>query len=398
LGFGSFLDPSISLTLAPAAKAKKGTAALIQNWVLAEPKTQKPAYNYNLAVLDDHIAAKPLHTFAPAKLAVIHAAYYGDGTTSPAAFLRYPTFALGGGDGAFDVVPRASRRTEYVGSIGNPSWTDVAIINDDALEDPGFVDGPERMIHAGSAHSIDWFRGPLGAAIPTQQNPGFCLGCRFGNTISVGLAPFTDSVASHAGEMFGAEDGLPVARFRLYRNGKLISDTDDSLGGDFSVSAAKATYTAVLDFNRRLSTPAQSTQSKTELTFSSARGAGKKLPSSWDCDGDNCRVLPIVQARVGLPTDLNGRLPAGKSVVTVTVAQAQKATKAKITSAGLAYRPAGWSWSTVKLKAIGGGKYRGVIDNRDFSGLDVDLRVSGGDVAGSSFKQTVLRAYTVAES
>ena len=238
-------------------------------------------------------------------------------------------------------------------------------------------------------------RGPLSAAIPAQPNAGgYCFTCRYGDTIGVGLLPFTDSSLNHYGTIFGAEDALPVARFRFYRNGKLVSDQDDMLGLAIKVPAAKATYKAVLDVDRRLQDPIQSTRTSTELTFVSARNAGRKLPSSWFCDGANCRVLPIVQARLGLPTALNGTLPVGKSTLTVTVAQVQKASTSPITKATLEIRPAGYGWSTVKLKALGGGKYQGVVDTTEFAGSNVDVRFGGSDKAGSSYRQTVLRAFT----
>jgi hypothetical protein len=154
----------------------------------------------------------------------------------------------------------------------------------------------------------------------------------------------------------------------------------------------------VLDIDRRLQDPAQSTRTRTELTFRSAKNAGKKLPSNWYCDGTNCRVLPIVQARLSLPLAINGTLPAGESTVTVTVARIQQAATSAAASAGLEYRPAGGAWTKVKLTSIGGGKYRGVIDNTDLDGRAVDVRFRGADKAGSKYQQTVLRAYTVAGS
>jgi hypothetical protein len=398
IGSGYSFDSDSDVRVAPAAKPKIGKVSLIQSWALREPGTNTdPSYVYDLASIDDHIPASLRKTFAASDLGVISAAYYGDGPTRTGALLRYavyPTTGLGGG--TLEPLTRPSARTEYVGATGKPTWTDVALLNYDSFDDPGFVDGPTRTIPTGTYTTARWFRGPLAPAIPVQTSYPYCYGCRSGNTISVGMAPFTDSDLRHSGELFGAEDGLPVARFRFYRNTTLIADQDDSLGGLFAVPAGRATYRAVLDVDRRLNDPVQSTRTQTEFTFSSAKNVGPKLPSSWFCDGEGCRVLPIVQAQVALPTDLNGRLPAKKSTVTVTAAQAQLATKSSITSATLEYRPAGEGWTTVALKAAGGGKYRGSLDNSDLEGTFVDLRVSATDKAGSTFKQTILRAYRVA--
>jgi hypothetical protein len=393
-----FVDRSGTVLLAPTGPAKIGTLGTTYSWGLTEP-VASPTYIYSVVAIDNQIPAVPKYSFTDAQLATVNAAYYGEGQPRTAAFLRYPLTDFGGG-GVYDPVARGTRRTEYAGTnSGSPLWVDSLISNNNSFDDPGFVDAPPRALPAGSTSSVNWLKGPLAAAIPSQPDGGFCFGCRYGNTISVGMVPFTDSNLTHIGSIFGAEDGLPVARFRFYKNGKQVSDQDDMLGGSFTVPAGKATYKAVLDVDRRLVEPVQSTRTRTEFTFKSAKNTGKKLPENFYCEGDNCRVLPIVQARLSLPLSINGTLPAGKSTVTVSVAQAQGATKSAITAAGLEIRPAGWPWTTVKLTSIGGGKYQGVVDNTDtFPGSAVDVRVSGADKAGSSFLQTVVRAYTVAGS
>lgn len=393
------VGPNIALGVTPTAKTTVGTTDIFHTFVLAG---RTPAVNpdsYTVATHQRLIPANPHFTFRAADFGVLHSAYYGDGSTKRGGILRFPSFAASlFGGGSFDPVTRGARRTEYVAANERVSWTDGALVNYDALDDPGFMDGPTRTIPARHTVNVSWFRGPLAAAIPPASDFNFCYICRSGNHIEVGLAPYTDSDPAHVGELWGAEDGLPVARFRFYRNGKLVSDHDDYLGGDFVVSRRKATYRAVLDVDRRLMEPAQSTQSQTELTFSSAKNTGKKLPNNWYCDGTHCRVLSIVQARVALATDLQGRLPAGRSNVTVTVAAAPPSARSPITGATLAVRFAGWGWSSVPLTPVGGGRYTGVLNNRKGAGSAVDVRVTAKDKAGSAFRQTILRAYRVSPS
>jgi hypothetical protein len=198
--------------------------------------------------------------------------------------------------------------------------------------------------------------------------------------------------------MFGAEDGTPVTRFRFYQNASLVFDGDDYLGGVFDVPTVNTKYRAVLDLDRRLTGTKQSTSSTTEYTFASAAGQGSVLPENWYCDaGDTgCRVLPVVTARVALPTTLNGRLPAGRSTVTVTASRIQNAAAGTITSAGLRIRAAGHGWQTVALTKTANGTYTGVVDNTGLGGADVDVKLTAADSPGNSFTQTVLKAYTVA--
>jgi len=412
-GYGVFLGAGATVFVAPAKPARVGQVSTRQTWALNGPG-EVPRYSYSLAAASDRIGADQLYRFAPADLGTIRAAYYGDGPVRTAGFARYPTYPAGlsdpdggAGAGTYDPVRRGTRRTEYVGSAGAvPVWFDGLLVNPEGLDDTGFVDSPTRTIDAGSTRSIDWLRGPLPAVIPEQPAPAtagadavrFCYGCRSATTLSLGLAPFTDSDPTHVGSLFSARDEVPVARFRLYRNDILIADQEDTLGTTVTVKPARARYRAVLDVDRRLQDPVQSTRTRTELGFTSTANKGPKLPTGWGCAVAGCRVLPLVQARVVVPTDLNGIVRKGFSTVTVTVTAAQNATVTAAAGAGLEIRPAGQSWSPIVLTPIGGGVFRGAIDSADVdgAGLDpvpVDVRVQGADKSGNTFTQTILRAF-----
>lgn len=392
---GYFITPGLDLEVAPAARARVGTVRVVQSWTL-EQRAATPAYAYSLASLDDHIPAQP-HTFRTSDLATISATYDGDGSGARGGFSRAPEFADTGAGGIITPVALGTRRTEYAGAVGGAvQWGDTMLTSYDSTEDPGFFDRDPRSLPPGSTTTQVWFRGPLGAGVPVQGSDSFCYGCRSGNTLSVGLAPVTDSNPFHVGSLFGSGDGLPVARFRLYRGSTLVDDEDDSTGADVKVSSKKRSYRAVVDVDRRGTGARLSTQSRTEMTFSAARNKGAKLPDDWFCDGDSCRVLPLLQARASLATDHQGQLPLGRSTVTVRVAQVQNATTSPVTTAVLEYRPAGSDWIRVDLRRTSEGVYTGVIDDRDDPGAVADLRVSAEDKAGSTYRQTVARAFTVA--
>jgi hypothetical protein len=352
---------------------------------------------YALASLDDHIPAVPRHTYTPGDLATVHATYGGDGSGAPGAFGRLPVFEDGGGGGYVVPVARGTRRTEYAGATRPVAWADLAVLNIHADDDPGFFDAAPRRLPAGSTTTQTWFRGPLAPRIPVQDGGGLCYGCRAGNTLSVGVVPVTDSDLRHFGDLFGAGDGLPVERFRLYRGTKLLSDEDDAVGATVKVRSRKGTYRAVVDVDRRQNQPRLSTRSRTELTFSSARGKGRKLSKRWFCDGaSTCRALPLLPARVSMPTDLDERLPLGRPVVTVRATPAQNAAASAVVSAGLEYRAKGRGWVGVELRRTAPGVYSGVLDDTDVAGTVADLRVTAANAAGSTFRQTVSRAFTVA--
>jgi hypothetical protein len=403
MGAGYTLDDSSQFFVAPAGPATIGTVVFTQGWHLTAPGAA-PAYTYDLATLGNRIPAQTNTTFTTADLAAVSASYYGDNKSRDGGTVRYPYFpGTYGSGGTYQRVPLGTERIEYVGAKGGtPFWTDGAVQNYDSPDDPGFMDTFWRKLLPGNNYKQIWYRGPLGAGIPSQPaGDGYCEACRSATLLAIRVIPLTDSSPLHAGNVLGAEDGLPVGRFRFYKNGKKIYDHDDYIGGEFTVSTTKATYKAVLDVDRRLQEPNQSTSSRTELTFASGNGPGGKLPKSWFCSAgstEECRALPVLQAKAALPVSLNGTLPAGKSTITVTAARIQYAPASAPATATFEFRPAGWSWTSVKLTSIGGGKYTGVIDNTDFAGANVDVRIGATDKGGSTYTQTVLRAYTVAGS
>lgn len=401
---GYIMDSTVHFFVAPAKPATIGRVGTLLHWQLNGPGAE-PSYTYAVAGYADHVSSQAEYTAKEQDFAAVRSSYYSDGTSISGGLLRYPSFSGMSEDGGwFSRFTWPSRRTEYVAALGGTAvWSDeVSVDNGDD------VFAPSRSFPAGTSPTVNWLRGPRTSGIPAQSTPApmdlgrfapSCYACRTAKTVQVALNPNQDSVSSHAGSLYTDPDGLPVSRFRFYRNGKLISDQDDVLGGSFPASTAKATYKAELEVDRRLQQPKQSTITRTELTFGSARGTGGKLPSDWRCKlgpAATCRVLPILQARIALPTGLNGTLPDGKSSVTVSLARIQHATTSSVTSARLEFRSEGSDWSAVKLTPIGGGKYRGVIDDTGLAGATVDLRYGGTDAAGSTVRQTVLNAYTVA--
>jgi hypothetical protein len=110
----------------------------------------------------------------------------------------------------------------------------------------------------------------------------------------------------------------------------------------------------------------------------------------------NCRVLPVLTARLKLPTGPEGSLPAGSSTVTVNVGRVQHAAASALKSVKLQVRFAGREWTTVKLTATKAGQYTGTLNNTSFTGRTADLLLQATDKGGSSFEQTTLRAYVVA--
>jgi hypothetical protein len=385
----------------PAPAAKVGTLKTYFQWRLSGGSQAHP-YTYDLAAAAKGVPAKKTYAFTTADMATINARYYGDGTSHNSAFARFASYP-GEVSGAEYGTPvtLGSARTEYVAATGSPSWTDELDLETTVDTSTPFLDSQNRPLPAGSTTSQTWARGPLapGFAKFAATDTPWCWACRSKDSMYVLFSDITDSDNYHQGGGLEPADDLPFNRFRVYANGKKITDIADSdTGQPFTVPTASTSYRVLYDFDRRKAEPAQSTSSQTELTFTSKSGSGHALPSTWTCFTDDpCRMLPIVRARLSLPTDLQGRLPVGKSTVTVTVSGLQSAGTTVPKSASLQIHAANRGvWLPVELTSAGNGIYRGTITNTDeYAGQGVDVKFSGTSTAGSTFTQTVLRAYTV---
>jgi hypothetical protein len=392
------VDGSTDVFFAPVGKPTVGTVSFLQSWHLVGPG-QIPAYSYDLATLTDRIPATAT-TFTTAQLATVDSLYYGDGGVKTAAAVRTPTF-----DDPFvqftptyQPVTLGSERTEYVGAKGGtPQWSSGVALSPTSVDDPGYLDEFNRILTPGTKIKAIWGHGPLTGTIPLRKD-NYCYACRTAKDLSFTFDSLTDTVPNHFGNVRDAPDGLPTTELKAYRDGTLFKDSTGVRGADLAVKTTKATYKIEYDVNRRLQEPKLSTRSQTQWTFSSASGQGAKLPTGWYCpagEATSCRVLPILNAGVGLPVAIDGTLPPARSTLTVSAARLPGAAKSTVKSATLQVRPTGQAWTSVKLTKTAAGKYRGVFNNTAFAGTAVDVKVTAKDAAGSTFQQTVLRAYSV---
>jgi hypothetical protein len=408
-------DEAGELLLAPIAKARLGVQRVGHAWQLAAPgNSRTAAYTYDLGAMSEDLRASTTYPFTDADLATVKASYYGDGSSPTGSFLRFVT---AGGyrmpeSGILHDVPTDFSRTEYVGfhslrEEGLATWTELYRSSDNP-EDPNWLSGmSESVYRAGRTTTSSWGRGPLVAGIPHQSSEegGLCFMCRGKSQMNVLLAPYLDS-ADHLGYLKPPNDDIPNTRFQLYLGSKKLDDIDqvgflgdlEVVGDVVRVGSKKGTFKAVFDVDRRMQDPRLATKTRTVLKFSSAKDAGPRPPADWGCVASsfNCRVMPVLTARLKLATGPEGSLPAGRSTVTVNAGRIQYAAASALKSVKLQVRFPGKDWSTVKLTATKAGQYTGTLDNTKFAGHTADLLLQATDKGGSSFQQTTLRAYVVA--
>lgn len=401
-----YLPPGAKLFVAPAPAARIGHLNWVANWVLLGPPSGVASYRYNLSFDQEHgILADQHYRVAEGGLATIHDTFFADVPARHAAFAVGPVHR--------DVLPEESfygqatpqQLTDYV-TPGRWRSELVGNFDFDRFIFAGEVDDGVRTYQPGQLSAADWVRGPLapGVRVRTGGEPaGFaCPVCRRSGKLSIDLAAVTDTVPGHAGylELDPFSDGTNVERFRLYRDGKLVSDQPDVNGGEFAVPAGKATYRIIDSVNRAPGGFVGSTHSTVDDTFVSSAASGGRLPAGWTCSATGkgaCRILPLLQVRVPLPESLTDRLPVGTSTVAFTVDHVQGAAASAIRSAGLATSTDGKTWTAAPVKALGHGRFSAVVHNTT-PGAGVSLRTTATDAAGGSLTQTTTNAYFVAGS
>ena len=145
-------------------------------------------------------------------------------------------------------------RTEYVGGSAGVQWVEEGS-GQRRLHRRPRPDG-RRALRLPRRHDRPRTAGssrrsaPASRRRPRSSASAFCYGCQSAQAISVGMAPFTDSMPDHVGSLFANPNGQPVAHFTLTRNGQTIADADDAFGATVSVPAGQATYHAVIDIDR----------------------------------------------------------------------------------------------------------------------------------------------------
>ncbi len=396
--------------VAPASSPSSGTLSSSVAWNLTGAPLAGTPYAYFL-----HFPSRPgippsqAYGVATSQLATFKSRFYVDLTQRPGALLTYPLLPGSEFAGGWSVpVPLPSNLISYVNATPGAVWFTSLFGSPDPFDNPfaGTIDDGPRLAPAGTTYSADWGRGPALPNVPVETNGyaasfGFdCPTCRTATQMQVGLILATDSTPGHAWELFGNLDGTPVARLRIFRNGSLISDNSDTGLAVAKVPAAPGTYRILDQVNRGPSLALQSVRTTSDITFVSAAGQGPAMPATWTCSlGSGCKVLPLLDTSITLPTNLAGVVPLGTSSITLTVSHIQGAPAARITSGSIEVRRPGGVWAKLSATALGNGVYRATLrTTRADAQSSFDLRVTGTDATGGRIVQTASAAFAVAAS
>lgn len=402
-GYSVLYDGDARIFVTPSGTPRVGRLHWMKVWTLAGKPAHGLPYRYDATFEQvDRISANQIDRVTDRRTARVDARFYGDGIRRDSEFFRQPVYAYPYFFfSEFLPEPSPRREIEYVVGPRSVPWTS-SFMPDPDLADPfsATVDDGMRQFRAGGVTRSDWMRGALwpGIAAPAGAEPTFtCFTCRTDHKMAVFLSPVTDSDPAHSASVSIPAHGHG-SHFRLYANGRLIGNEYDSWGAEFPVRSGPATYRIIDDVSRTQDGFRGSTSSTMDVTFRSAAGLGAPTPGNWVCiSTGRCTVLPILQARIPLPTDLTGALPVGVSTTAVTVGQAPGATPARITSMKLQVRFSGQKhWHYAPVVPLGHGHYRAVLANPSaLAGHSASLRLTATDAVGGKLVETVANAYRV---
>jgi hypothetical protein len=400
-GWGWGLElPGASIRFTPQAEPDVGTLRWSDHWIAVDPSTPGGSYDFDVTEATAGIPADLASDVGPVSGAMaIDNMFDADSSFQIAGASRFvfPPHASGG-SATYWPIPIPLHRIDYVYAPNGSELQDIALANYNAPWDPGFVDGPFHRYSAGTTSSQTWFRDPYALAVPSQPaNARFfeCLACA-SDTRLVYVNGVNDSDPQHFVEVFGSPSGKPIAHFRVYRDGQLLVNKPDRLGGIFKIPSGQATYRVVNDLSRRFTFSPYSTKITSDVTFHSWQSV--PAPNNYSCfTRDPCSIMPVVTAHLGLDTTTRGTLPVGSHVFDVEAGHVQGARAFPITSVVVSVRRSGTTtWKPLTVTAAGANTYDAHfktltwMENRAF-----DVRVSVTDSKGNTLVQTTARAFVV---
>jgi hypothetical protein len=265
------------------------------------------------------------------------------------------------------------------------------------------------VLPAGRRLRVDWNQYPLHPQ-PVEQLltgslarefPLIPSAVRAGDELTLNPVAFSDNTPGHFGPGFtGAGPGVRVtAAYSMTQNGTTIARGNAVAGiPPVRLSSRRAVIRLTLTAGRRGATFPLSPASRTVWTWRSGRVPGATLPQGWICASTpnrRCAAQPLLALDyhvAGLALD--GLTAPGRQRIGLTVGEEEPARESRVTgvTARVSY-DGGLIWQRAAVRSLGGRRYR--LSFTAPPGVDVTLKVTAADAAGSSITETLLNGYGV---
>ncbi|MEU6147733.1 S8 family serine peptidase [Streptomyces sp. NPDC047081] len=368
--------------------------------------TVKSPYLYDvMQVSQQRVPEKLVYTVSERNSAVVKAAYTRTGASAWGSEQRFgwrPYQEFAWNQYTRD-VPVGQQRTEYV-TAGDTLWSHTVhhdTVMDRDLELGVGMQDAARTYRPGQHAAEKWFAGPVRPSIPHGVT-GWPGSVRNGDTLSLHIPEFTDSQSGHwsfaeasslgGGVGTGAAvsavgDPSDVAHAEVYRNGRLVAQSDTGAWGGFEVPAGKAGYRLDLTTARTSANWQFGTGTRTSWTFTSDTAATATL-------------LPLLQVDYSAPVDFRNAVGPRRSHtlgLNVRMPDGLAAPRGVTLKVETSYDD-GRTWHiahTARTARHGGTRFTAAVERPSGVRGDayVSLRVTAVDAAGNSVRQTVDRAY-----
>ncbi|ABP56185.1 peptidase S8 and S53, subtilisin, kexin, sedolisin [Salinispora tropica CNB-440] len=284
------------------------------------------------------------------------------------AFVRLPTTVPG-------------QRVEYYNTRG-VRWSGVINFAAPDLtlawqEPTAWLVSEPTAYRAGRTTRETWNQAPHGPSFPVQtvSDPGdFIHVSRLGDTIHAGIPVFSDATGHRGNSLEETE------RMRLWRDGKLVGESEVARLGEFPVPPAEADYRLTVEATRGFTD--LSTEVESTWTFRSKHETGPEPVR-----------LPLSSIRFNPPLAADNSARAGRLLRIPVEMRRQSgagtATVAKLTVD--ASYDGGKTWRTVPVRRTGDG-WTALVRHPDTPG-HVSLRAHARDTDGNTVSTRILQAY-----
>ncbi|WP_327034083.1 S8 family serine peptidase [Micromonospora ureilytica] len=273
------------------------------------------------------------------------------------------------------VVP--GQRVEYYNTKG-VKWESEVYFG--TVDEEGWLNAQAALFSTPTAYRAGrtvqeiWNQAPYGPSFPKPRWPHQSVS-RVGDTILADVPIFSDAAGHPGGSLSDSE------HTKLWRNGKLVGESEYAGYGEFTVPPGAADYRLAMSSKRSFTD--LSTEVESSWTFRSKHVAG-----------DTPARLPLSAIRFAPPLRVDNSAPAGQGFVVPVRVQRQPesaATRVEKLAVDVSY-DGGKTWNKAKLVRTSADGWSALLRHPAGTGY-VSLRASARDIAGNTVTQRIIQAY-----
>ncbi|MEU1242655.1 S8 family serine peptidase [Micromonospora parva] len=363
--------------LGKPSPADRFVATVSSQWTTPDP-TNSP-YLYALAeAIPGRMPTGFVRDYTRRDLATVVHRFRGGYPGMQAERIVYPVLEYNVGGSAL-ILPTAvpGQRVEHYNTKGVTWESEVSF---GTVDDEGWLN-PQTVLfsvptayRAGRTVQEIWNQGPYGPSFPKPRWPHQSV-TRDGDTIVVDVPIHSDAAGHPGGSLNDSE------QTKLWRNGKLVGESEYAGYGEFAVPPGKADYRLVTSAKRSFTD--LSTEVESSWTFRSRHVAG-----------DTPARLPLSVVRFAPPLRVDNSAPAGQGfVIPVRVQRQPGAPSARVEklTVDVSY-DGGKTWGRAKLVRTSADGWSALLRHPAGTG-HVSLRATARDTAGNTVTQRIIQAY-----